>query len=207
MKERVPIKNKIGAFLIIALSGFVLKLTYLFASRIWRVDLYYYIDAAKTMLSGGVLYRDFGCSHPPLGYFEFYWMARLFGYDNMYLTIKIGALVIQTLTAYIVYLIFTRIHNSKTGLVRALLFLALISLSTDFWPTTFRSPLCFRLSRGYGVSQKTISIPVRVPCSFSGSSFRARRLSAPTSFSIRSWSRFSRSKTGDLKLKLLLLRG
>ncbi len=149
MKERVPIKNKIGAFLIIALSGFVLKLTYLFASRIWRVDLYYYIDAAKTMLSGGVLYRDFGCSHPPLGYFEFYWMARLFGYDNMYLTIKIGALVIQTLTAYIVYLIFTRIDDSKTGLVRALLFLALISLSTDFWPHNI--PLTYMLPAFAGI--------------------------------------------------------
>lgn len=149
MLEKESAIHPIRAFLIIALSGIMLKLTYLFASRIWRVDLYYYIDAAKTMLEGGVLYRDFGCSHPPLGYFEFYWMARLFGYDNMYLTIKIGAIVIQTLAAYIVFLIFAKLHDTRTGMFRALLFLVLISLSTDFWPHNI--PLTFMLPAFAGI--------------------------------------------------------
>ena len=129
--------------------GIALKITYLGASSIWRYDLFYYIEFARTMLDGGVLYRDFGCSHPPLGYFEFYWMARLFGYDNMYLTIKIGAIVIQSITAYFIFLIFARIYDTKKGIWCAVLFLIMISIGREFWPHNI--PLTYMLPIFVGI--------------------------------------------------------
>ncbi len=127
-------KKNFIALVIIILVGLILKITYLAASTIWRVDLFYYIEFARTMLDGGVLYRDFGCSHPPLGYLEFYWMARFFGYDNMYLTIKICIIIIQSFTAYFVFMIFERIFDTVKGILCAVLFLIMISISIEFWP-------------------------------------------------------------------------
>ena len=145
----MKIKNNLFALAVIIIVGFILKITFLFADDVWRIDLYYYIEFARTMLDGGVLYKNFGCSHPPLGYFEFYWMAKFFGYDNMYLTIKIVAIVIQTITAYVVYLTFSKLWNHKTGLLYSILFLIMIAININFWPHNI--PLTFLLPTFCGI--------------------------------------------------------
>jgi hypothetical protein len=130
----MKIKDKLVALGIILITGVILKLEFLFAFRIMRADLFYYIEFARTMLDGGVMYKDFGCSHPPLGYFEFYWMAKFFGYDNIYLTIKIVAIAIQTLAAFFIYLTFQKIRGHRPGIFFAVLFLLMISVNVHFWP-------------------------------------------------------------------------
>jgi len=126
--------GKFKVIVILLFFGTVLRLTYLFASDIWRVDLFFYIEAARTMLDGGVLYKHFGDSHPTLGYFEFFWMAKLFGYENIYLTIKVFTIVFQTVMAFLVYLIFSRIHTPGKGLVYALLFIVILTVDVNLWP-------------------------------------------------------------------------
>jgi hypothetical protein len=130
----MKISNKLAALGIILVVGFILKPIFLFVLTIWGTDLFYYIEFARTMLEGGVLYKDFGCSHPPLGYFEFYWMAKFFGYDNMELTIKIATIVIQTITAFFIYLIFEKKQGHRSGIFFSVLFLLMISVSLEFWP-------------------------------------------------------------------------
>ncbi len=142
-------KKNLLAIGIIISAGLILKFTYLTASVIWRVDLFYYIEFARTMLDGGVLYRDFGCSHPPLGYLEFYWMAKFFGYDNMYLTIKVFAIIIQSVTAFFVFLTFERIFDTTKGILCSILFLIMISVSMDFWPHNV--PLTYMLPAFAGI--------------------------------------------------------
>jgi hypothetical protein len=129
----MKITNKLTALGIILVTGLILKLMFLFVLKIWDTDLFYYIEAARTMLDGGVLYKDFGCSHPPLGYFEFYWMAKFFGYNNMYLTIKIVAIAIQTIAAFFIYLIFEKKQGHGSGIFFSVLFLLMISVSLEFW--------------------------------------------------------------------------
>jgi len=130
----MKIRNKIIALGIILVTGVILKLTFLLAFKIMRVDLFYYLECARTMLDGGVMYKDFGDSHPPLGYFEFYWMAKFFVYENMYLTIKIVAIAIQTATAFFIYLIFERMRGHRHGVFFAVMFLVMISVHPEFWP-------------------------------------------------------------------------
>ena len=126
--------NQFEIIAILLLFGILLRITYLLASDIWRVDLFFYIEAARTMLDGGILYKHFGDSHPPLGYFEFYWMAKFFGYNNFYLTIKVFTVVIQTLTAFIVYAIFSNIFSHRKGLCYALVFIILVTIDVTLWP-------------------------------------------------------------------------
>jgi hypothetical protein len=130
----MKLKRNFYALCAIVAAGFVLKFTYLFAMPIWRSDLFYYMEAARTVLDGGVLYRDFGDSHPPLLYFEFYLMAKLFGYAHFYTTIKVVMFAIQTMTAFFVYLIFARLRNYRSGVLHSLVFLVLISINAEFWP-------------------------------------------------------------------------
>ncbi|HQQ22956.1 MAG TPA: hypothetical protein PLH15_03875, partial [Spirochaetota bacterium] len=96
----MKIRQYLTAFGILFLSIAIFKFTYLFASTIWRADLYYYMEFARTMLDGGVLYKDFGCSHPPFGYLEFYWIAKIFGYDNFYFAARACGNAIHLFTAF-----------------------------------------------------------------------------------------------------------
>jgi hypothetical protein len=130
----MKLKRNLYALGAILSAGFVLKFTYLFASSVWRSDLYYYMESARTVLDGGVAYRDFGDSHPPIIYLDFYLMAKLFGYVHFYTTIKVFMIAIQTLSAYLVYLIFAKLKGYRSGILYSLLFLVLISVRMDFWP-------------------------------------------------------------------------
>lgn len=52
------------------------------------------------MSDGGVLYKNFGDSYPPLIYFDFYWITRIFGNENIYGGTKITLFIVQSLTVY-----------------------------------------------------------------------------------------------------------
>jgi len=141
--------RRIQGFLVLLAAGIVLKATYLFASDIWRVDLFYYIQAARAMLDGGVLYTNFGCSHPPLGYFEFFWLAKWFGYDNMYWTLKISAIVIQTFTAFFVFLIIGNREGFVRGMISSIVLLVMLSINSRLWPHNI--PFTFLLPAFAGI--------------------------------------------------------
>lgn len=141
--------KKFQGFLILLAAGLLLKATYLFASDIWRVDLFYYIQAARAMLDGGVLYTHFGCSHPPLGYFEFFWLAKFFGYDNMYWTLKISAIIIQTITAFLVFLIIGNREGFVRGMLLSIILLIMLSINAHLWPHNI--PFTFLLPAFAGI--------------------------------------------------------
>ena len=139
----MKIRQYLTAFGILFLSIAIFKFTYLFASTIWRADLYYYMEFARTMLDGGVLYKDFGCSHPPFGYLEFYWIAKIFGYDNFYFAARACGNAIHLFTAFIVYLSCEKLYGFKKGIFYSIFFVILTSSDSGFWPNNI--PLTFML--------------------------------------------------------------
>lgn len=136
-------RQRLIAFGILLLAVFLCKFTYLFASKIWRGDLYYYMEFARTMLDGGVLYKNFGCSHPPFGYLEFYWIAKIFGYTNFYPAIRFCAFVISLLTTFLVYLSCEKLFGTRKGILCGIFFIALTTSTKGFWPHNI--PLTFML--------------------------------------------------------------
>ncbi len=118
-------------FLIVAI---LLKLVYLFASPIWRVDIFFYIQGAKTMLDGGVLFKNFVEIKPPGIFFIYYWLSLVFGYSNILVSIKLLALLSQSLTALFVSTTASRIYTKKTGFAVGMAFLLSSSICYSFWP-------------------------------------------------------------------------
>jgi len=112
----------------------VLKLMYIFAAQIWRVDLFYHIQSAKTILDGGVLFRDFGNSHPAGIVFIHWCLMKLFGYENIAISLKIAALLSQTGTAFFVYKIIKRGYNNFIAYISALIFIIALSINWQLWP-------------------------------------------------------------------------
>lgn len=139
----MKIRQYLTAFGLLFSSVAIFKFSYLFASVIWRADLYYYMEFARTMLDGGVLYKDFGCSHPPFGYLEFYWIAKIFGYDNFYFATRACGNVIHLFTAFIVFLSCEKLYGFRKGLLYSIFFVFLTSSDMGFWPNNI--PLTFML--------------------------------------------------------------
>jgi len=136
-------KQRLIALTILLFTVALFKFSYLFASRIWRADLYYYMEFARTMLDGGILYKNFGCSHPPFGYLEFYWIAKIFGYNNFYFAIKSCGSAIHFFTAFMVYLCCEKLYGFRKGLLYSILFVFITSSDIGFWPHNI--PLTFML--------------------------------------------------------------
>lgn len=112
----------------------LLKSVYLSASAIWRVDLFYYIEAVRTILDGGVLYKNFGDSHPPLSYFTYYVLAKIFGYNSFFFAIKTASIIFDFLCAGCVLLIFEKKYSSRIAFAGALVFLFMVNADYQLWP-------------------------------------------------------------------------
>jgi hypothetical protein len=112
----------------------LLKLMYIFAAPIWRVDLFYHIQSAKTILDGGVLFRDFGTSHPAGIVFIHWCLMKLFGYTNITISLKIAALLTQTFSAYLFYAMIKKSYSKFLGYGSALIFIVVLTINWQLWP-------------------------------------------------------------------------
>ena len=115
-------------------AGILLKLIYLTASPLWRVDIFFHIQGAKTILDGGVLFKDFGNSHPAGIVFLHYALIKLFGYDNLLISLKAISIILQTVAAYLLYISIIPYHGKKAAFWMGLIFLAAISINWELWP-------------------------------------------------------------------------
>ena len=132
--NKISERGLVWHFFIFVITGFLLKLVYLFASPIWRVDLFFYIQGAKTMLDGGVLFKNFVEIKPPGIFFIYYWLSLLFGYSNILVSIKFLALLSQSLTALFVSATASRVYTKKAGFAAGMAFLLAASVCYSFWP-------------------------------------------------------------------------
>jgi len=114
--------------------GILLKLMYIFATTIWRVDIFFHIQSAKTILDGGVLFRDFGNSHPAGIVFLHWLFMTLFGYYNIAICLKVTAFITQTGSAYFIYRIIRKGYSDTMGYVCALIFIIALTINWQLWP-------------------------------------------------------------------------
>ena len=139
MKEKWYIKlwekttsGNFSFFLFLLILGAALKLMYLFGSPLWRRDLLFFIQGARTMLDGCVLYRDIGDIKPPGIFFLFYIMGLLFGYSNILISIKGLALAFQTIAAFFFFKTGASIRGRKYGVMLGVLFVVAVSIHWQF---------------------------------------------------------------------------
>jgi hypothetical protein len=121
-------------FLLFLFFGLILKLVYIFGSVIWSTDLYFYIQGAKTMMDGGVLYKDFGEVKPPGIFFIYLFLAYAGCYKNILILIKIVSIAFQTFTAFFFYKIGKGLWDIQTGIILGFGYLIAISINYQFWP-------------------------------------------------------------------------
>ncbi len=122
------------SFFLLLSVGMLLKLVYLLAAQVWRVDIYFHIQSAKTILDGGVLFKDFGNSHPAGIVFLHWSLIQLFGYENISIALKVTALLSQTIAAFILYKIIYSFYDKTIGLVISLIFLLALAINWELWP-------------------------------------------------------------------------
>lgn len=121
-------------FLLFLSFGLILKLVYLFGSVIWSTDLYFYIQGAKTMMDGGVLYKDFGEVKPPGIFFIYLVLAYAGCYKNILISVKILSIAFQTFTAFFFYKIGKGLWDIRTGVILGLTYLIAVGINYQFWP-------------------------------------------------------------------------
>lgn len=121
----------LGLFIFLCL---ILKILYIFGSVIWRVDLFFYIQGAKTMLDGGILYRDFMEVKPPGIFFLYYSLMRAFGYENILFLIKLLAIASQTLSAFFFFKVLESMFDRERGIYGGIIFILASSINFEFWP-------------------------------------------------------------------------
>ena len=120
-------------FLLLLFLGFLLKLTYLFASSVWWPDAWSYIQGAKTLMNGGVLYKDFGDIKPPGIFLIYFVLGKLFGFSNFLISIKLFIIIFQTLTSFCYYKIGRLFSDKKNSVGLGIVFLIAISIKWEFW--------------------------------------------------------------------------
>lgn len=95
-----------------------------FPQTMWNVDETIHATIARTLLDGGVLYKDAIDQRTPLSYYAFAAVFKVFGDNNLYAVRAVLAALIA-LTAFGLFLIGSRLLNRTGGLVAAVTFCAL----------------------------------------------------------------------------------
>lgn len=127
------IKNEFRVFLLLLAAGILFKLIFIFFSIIWQNDSFYYIQGAKVITDGGILYKDFGDIKAPLIFFMHALLIIMFGYENIFLSIKIMTICFQTFAAFFIFKAGEKLYDRLTGFVLSFFFLMIISINYLLW--------------------------------------------------------------------------
>ena len=112
----------------LALLGGVLWLRWpTFGFSLWNLDEAIHATAARTLLDGGVLYRDAIDQRTPLSYYAVAALFAGFGENNLW-AVRAGIAALIAATAFLLYLAGRRLRDTATGLAAAVLY-ALLSLA------------------------------------------------------------------------------
>lgn len=97
-----------------------------FKSNLWNIDEAIHAAAARTILDGGVLYRDAVDIRNPLSYYAFAGVFAVWGENNLAAVRFFVALLIAA-TAFFLYAAGRALRQSLAGIAAALLYVALSS--------------------------------------------------------------------------------
>src|SRR3954465_13060750 len=92
-----------------------------FEFRVWNVDEAIHAAVARTLLDGGVLYRDAIDQRTPLTYYAVAALFRIFGENNIVAMHALAAALIAA-TAFGIFLLGRAMRGTGAGLWAALLF-------------------------------------------------------------------------------------
>lgn len=128
------LSNNSRVFLFLLFIGIVSKLVYFFASSAWMNDEYFYLQGGKEILDGRILYKDFVDIKPPLIFFLYAGIIKIFSYENALIGIKITNVFSQICTAYIFFKIIESFTSRKRALLSSFLMLLALSIDNKNWP-------------------------------------------------------------------------
>ena len=112
-------------FLLLLLIGWVFVLRWSsFSAPLWNVDEAIHAAVARTLLDGGVLYRDAVDQRTPLTYYLVALLFRFLGENNLW-ALRAAVAVIIAGTAFGLFLVGRRTRNAATGGWAALIYCAL----------------------------------------------------------------------------------
>lgn len=113
--------------------GLLVKLSYFVNAEFWSGDLFFYIQGAKTIADGGVLYRDFGDIKPPGIFFLTYIIIKIFSYKYVLIGLKVFNVAAQFLSGILFIKIGSRLYDNKTGFYLGLFYLFAVTLMIPMW--------------------------------------------------------------------------
>jgi 4-amino-4-deoxy-L-arabinose transferase-like glycosyltransferase len=113
----------VGLFIVLVGWIFVLRWS-TFSAPLWNVDEAIHAAVARTLLDGGVLYRDAVDQRTPLTYYAVALVFRLFGENNMW-ALRAAVAVVIASAALGLFLLGRHAKSAAVGAWSALLFCAL----------------------------------------------------------------------------------
>ena len=122
-------------FVVFTLLTLLLKIVYIYASSVWKVDVFFYIEGARKIFDGAVLYKDYGEIKPPGVFFIYYLLLKSFGYHNMLLSVKFLNIITHVISALLISITGRSLFDKKTGFSLGLLMVVVLSIDRNFWPS------------------------------------------------------------------------
>lgn len=124
---------RIFAFLLVI--SFIFKIVYFTGSFVWSNDEFCYILGGQAVVDGKILYRDFLDIKPPMIFFIYASLIKLFSYSNILVSIKIASTIIQVIESFLFFKITEKIFDRKKAFLSSLIFIT--ALSIDKWNWVF----------------------------------------------------------------------
>jgi len=124
-------KNYLYLLLFLLLIGLIFLLTLPYPKH---PDMFFYIEGAKVIKSGGLIYKDFGDLKPPLIFFIYSLTLAIFNESNIFLGLKLVGFLFEITTAFLIFLLSQRIFKNKTvPLSLSIITLILINTGVTTW--------------------------------------------------------------------------